>query len=73
LLDYPQYTRPEIIAGITVPEVLLSGNHANIQQWRNQQSLGRTWEKRPDLLKDKQLSAEQELLLEHYIVNLRER
>lgn len=70
LLDHPQYTRPEQIAGSTVPEVLMSGNHADINRWRLQQSLGRTWQKRPDLLKEKQLSAEQELLLEQYIVNL---
>jgi tRNA (guanine37-N1)-methyltransferase len=51
LLDHPHYTRPETIAGMNVPTVLLSGNHNAITQWRRKQSLGRTWLKRPDLLK----------------------
>lgn len=50
LLEYPQYTRPETFHGVTVPEVLLSGHHANIDLWRRQQSLKRTYERRPDLL-----------------------
>lgn len=50
LLDFPHYTRPETISGRAVPEVLLSGNHAMIDRWRTQQALGRTWQKRPDLL-----------------------
>ena len=50
LLEYPQYTRPETFHGATVPEVLLSGHHANIDLWRRQQSLKRTYERRPDLL-----------------------
>lgn len=49
LLEYPQYTRPEIWEEMTVPEVLLSGHHANIQRWKEEQSLKRTREKRPDL------------------------
>jgi tRNA (guanine37-N1)-methyltransferase len=50
LLDFPHYTRPEVYQGNTVPEVLMSGNHARIRRWRLQQSLGRTWLRRPDLL-----------------------
>jgi tRNA (guanine37-N1)-methyltransferase len=50
LLEYPQYTRPETFRGWTVPEVLLSGNHAEIARWRHEQSLKRTAERRPDLL-----------------------
>ncbi len=53
LLDCPQYTRPETYNGLSVPDVLLSGNHAKIKQWRLEQSLQRTRERRPDLLKDK--------------------
>ena len=66
LLDYPQYTRPEIVEGMAVPEVLLSGNHAEIARWRMKQALGRTWQKRPDLLNNKTLSAEQERLLAQF-------
>ncbi|MDD5322970.1 MAG: tRNA (guanosine(37)-N1)-methyltransferase TrmD [Methylococcales bacterium] len=66
LLDYPHYTRPEKIEGCAVPPVLLSGNHANIQRWRMKQALGRTWQRRPDLLKNKKLSAEQEYLLQQF-------
>jgi tRNA (guanine37-N1)-methyltransferase len=51
LLDYPQYTRPVEFEGITVPEVLLSGHHANIEKWRRQQAVLRTAERRPDLLR----------------------
>jgi tRNA (guanine37-N1)-methyltransferase len=50
LLEYPQYTRPEVFRGWAVPEVLLSGNHGEIARWRKQQSLKRTAERRPDLL-----------------------
>lgn len=50
LLEYPQYTRPEIYEGMQVPEVLLSGHHKNIETWRRQQSIKRTLERRPDLL-----------------------
>ena len=52
LLEYPQYTRPEEFMGMRVPEVLLSGHHANIEQWRREQALKRTQERRPDLLPD---------------------
>ena len=51
LLEYPQYTRPEVFEGVKVPEVLLSGNHANIEKWRKEKALEITKLKRPDLLK----------------------
>ena len=57
LLEYPHYTRPEDFRGWKVPEILLSGNHALIADWRREQSLRRTWERRPDLLKKAALSA----------------
>lgn len=50
LLEYPQYTRPEVYEGLQVPEVLMSGHHANIMKWRREKSLERTYERRPDLL-----------------------
>ncbi len=50
LLEYPQYTRPEVFRGLRVPEVLLSGHHANIRDWRLQQARQRTAQRRPDLL-----------------------
>ena len=53
LLEYPQYTRPSSFMGLDVPEVLLSGNHQEIEKWRNEQSLKRTKERRKDLLKNK--------------------
>jgi tRNA (guanine37-N1)-methyltransferase len=52
LLDYPHYTRPAVFRGIPVPDVLLSGHHGNIEQWRKQQQLQRTRERRPDLWQD---------------------
>lgn len=69
LLDCPHYTRPEIYKGDQVPEVLMSGNHAHIRRWRLQQSLGRTWLRRPDLLTSKITSGmthEEQKLLEEY-------
>jgi len=66
LLDYPHYTRPEEIDGQVVPQVLLSGNHAEIERWRRMQSLGQTWERRPDLLEKQELSDEDKKLLELY-------
>lgn len=71
LLDCPHFTRPEAVAGRTVPEVLLSGNHADISRWRMKQALGRTWQKRPDLLAKKQLNVEQERLLEQFKVEVK--
>jgi len=50
LLEYPQYTRPLEFRGMRVPDILLSGHHAQIEQWRRRQALKRTWEQRPDLL-----------------------
>ena len=70
LLDYPQFTRPECIENEAVPDVLLSGNHKDIAQWRMKQALGRTWQKRHDLLKKKTLSAEQERLLAQFKVDV---
>ncbi|MFW5986456.1 MAG: tRNA (guanosine(37)-N1)-methyltransferase TrmD, partial [Halanaerobiales bacterium] len=65
ILSYPQYTRPREFKGQTVPEVLLSGNHGKIRLWRKKQALKRTLERRPDLLKDRQLTSEEkDLLLE---------
>ena len=56
LLEYPQYTRPEVYEGMQVPEVLLSGHHANIEKWRREQSLERTLRWRPDLLEKAELT-----------------
>jgi tRNA (guanine37-N1)-methyltransferase len=67
LLDCPHYTRPEDFEGRRVPEVLLSGDHAAIRRWRMQQMLGRTWLRRPDLLEELALSAEQKQLLDSFI------
>jgi tRNA (guanine37-N1)-methyltransferase len=66
LLDCPHYTRPEEYEGKRVPEVLLSGHHEAIRVWRLQQALGRTWERRPDLLRDRVLSKEEQELLAAY-------
>lgn len=66
LLDCPHYTRPELYQGEAVPEVLMSGHHAEIQRWRLKQSLGRTWQRRPDLLAARQLSKEESGLLAEY-------
>ena len=66
LLDCPHYTRPETYDGRRVPEVLLSGNHAAIRRWRLKEALGRTWQRRPDLLARRELSAEEEKLLDEF-------
>ena len=66
LLDCPHYTRPEVYEGRKVPAVLLSGNHEHIRRWRLQQALGRTWQRRPDLLEGKELNQEQQQLLNAY-------
>ncbi len=63
LLDYPHYTRPEEFAGLKVPDVLLSGHHEKIRQWRLQQSLLLTRAKRPDLLAERPLTKEESRLL----------
>lgn len=67
LLEYPQYTRPEVYMGMRVPEVLLSGHHANIEAWRREQSIVRTYERRPDLLKNAKLSEAETEFLKNYI------
>ena len=67
LLDCPHYTRPEVYNEQQVPSVLLSGNHEKIRRWRLQQSLGRTWLQRPELIKDLALTDEQEALLSEFI------
>ena len=66
LLDCPHYTRPENLNGQSVPSVLLSGDHQKIKQWREKQSLGRTWQRRPELLNDLALTEEQQRLLDEY-------
>jgi len=66
LLDCPHYTRPEIFEGEGIPEVLLSGHHAKIEKWRLKQALGRTWQRRPDLLAQRQLTKQEARLLAEY-------
>lgn len=63
LLEYPQYSRPENYKNMKVPEILLSGHHANVEKWRREQSIIRTLEKRPDLLKDAVLSDKEKKFL----------
>ena len=67
LLDCPHYTRPEVYQGQAVPEILLSGNHEGIRRWRLKQALGRTLERRPDLLEGRAVTPEEEQLLAEYI------
>lgn len=67
LLDCPHYTRPEVLDGKQVPPVLLSGNHEEIRRWRLQQALGRTWQRRPELLNNLALTDEQQTLLAAFI------
>ena len=64
LLEYPQYTRPEVYEGKTVPQVLLSGHHKNIESWRREQSIRRTLERRPDLLEDAALTLKEQKFLD---------
>lgn len=71
LLEYPQYTRPEIFLGRRVPEVLLSGHHENIKEWRKNQSIINTFLKRPDLLREIELSDKEQKMLSEY-KNLKE-
>jgi tRNA (guanine37-N1)-methyltransferase len=66
LLDCPHYTRPEVYEGRAVPPVLLSGNHAEIGRWRLKQALGRTWQRRPDQLERRALTAAERALLEEF-------
>jgi tRNA (guanine37-N1)-methyltransferase len=66
LLDWPHYTRPEVWEGRQVPPVLLGGNHAAIRRWRLMQALGRTWQRRPDLLAARALTQDERALLEEF-------
>ena len=73
LLDCPHYTRPEEYRGERVPRVLLDGNHREIEAWREQQALGRTWQRRPELLEKIELSEQQQALLDEFIAALESR
>ncbi|GBG94142.1 tRNA (guanine-N1)-methyltransferase [Ligilactobacillus salitolerans] len=66
LLEYPQYTRPADFEGLKVPDVLLSGNHQKIDEWRRKEALRKTYQRRPDLLADLTLSTEQKKWLEEF-------
>lgn len=70
LLEYPQYTRPADFRGMKVPEVLTSGNHEKIREWRMRESLKRTLERRPDLLTTAKLSREQQIILQDLKLDL---
>jgi tRNA (guanine37-N1)-methyltransferase len=67
LLDWPHYTRPEVFAGLAVPPVLLSGNHADIRRWRLEQAVARTWGRRPDLIARRELAPEASRLLNEFL------
>ena len=67
LLDHPHYTRPERVAGNAVPRVLLSGDHAHIARWRFKQALGRSFLRRPDLVRKLNLDREQQALLDEFL------
>lgn len=69
LLEYPQYTKPQVWRGMEVPPVLYSGHHENVDKWRHRQSLINTYEKRPDILNKKNLSREDEEILQEYVKN----
>ena len=69
LLDYPQYSRPKEFQGCEIPKVLLSGDHEAIRRWRLQQSLIRTFKRRPDLLQMYKMSTEEQGLLDEFLVN----
>ncbi|HCV8929589.1 TPA: tRNA (guanosine(37)-N1)-methyltransferase TrmD [Staphylococcus aureus] len=71
LLEFPQYTRPREFKGLTVPDVLLSGNHANIDAWRHEQKLIRTYNKRPDLIEKYPLTNADKQILERYKIGLK--
>jgi tRNA (guanine37-N1)-methyltransferase len=71
LLDWPHYTRPEVFEGRAVPEVLSSGNHADIRRWRLKQSAARTWLRRPDLIAARSMSAEASRLLNEFLTERR--
>ncbi|NNF51871.1 MAG: tRNA (guanosine(37)-N1)-methyltransferase TrmD [Gammaproteobacteria bacterium] len=67
LLDCPHYTRPEEVSGLKVPPVLLSGDHEKVRRWRLKQALGRTWRRRPELLRSRRLRDEEQSLLDEFI------
>lgn len=67
LLDCPHYTRPEVLDGQAVPQVLVNGHHEQIRQWRLQQALARTWQQRPELLAALELNEEQQRLLDEFL------
>ncbi len=67
LLDHPHYSRPESVEGLEVPRVLLSGDHGAIRRWRRKQAIGRTWQRRPDLIDMAGLDDEARRLLEEFI------
>lgn len=67
LLDHPHYTRPEVLDGARVPEVLVGGDHAAVRRWRLREALGRTWQRRPDLIEARGLDEEEKALLAEYI------
>jgi len=71
LLDHPHYTRPEVVGGKAVPDVLLSGDHEAIRRWRKKQALGRTWQRRPDLLEGREMDEEAKLLLKEFLHELK--
>ena len=72
LLDHPHYTRPEFIDGRNVPDVLLSGDHAEIARWRTKQALGRSYLRRPDLVEKLELNDEQQSLLDEFLKEQRQ-
>jgi tRNA (guanine37-N1)-methyltransferase len=72
LLDCPQYTRPELADDLAVPEVLLAGDHEAVRRWRLKQALGRTWQRRPELLAKRELTDEERALLAEFVAERRE-
>ena len=72
LLDHPHYTRPEVVDGRKVPDVLLSGDHAEIARWRMREALGRTFLRRPDLVEKLGLNDEQRVLLDEFLKEQRQ-
>ena len=69
LLEYPQYSRPEVWNGKAVPKILLSGDHAKVDLWRREQSLIRTAERRPDLLENAVISPKEREFIRKYLAN----
>lgn len=69
LLEYPQYTRPDTFNGKKVPEILLSGNHAKVDEWRRNEAIKRTASRRPDMLKDAKLSDEEQEIVDEILLD----